>query len=135
VRQQAWLDTAPRQDGRSGDLRPRRETLPEDAPELALAMPSAGARLLRHLGELGWCSFAEGGPRPLGYAELQAWAQLTATRLTPWEALTLRALTSAYAGSAAVAQDASCPAPWPETETVSRSQAAAFAAGLDAMCG
>jgi len=115
-------------------MRPRRETLSEDAPELALATPSAGARLLRHLGELGWCSFSDGVPRPLGYAEIEAWTQLTATRLTPWEAITLRALTSAYAGSAAAAQDARCPAPWPETEAVSQSKAAAFAAGLDAMC-
>jgi hypothetical protein len=87
------------------------------------------------MGELGWCSYTEAGPRPLGYAEIQAWAQLTRTRLTPWEAVMLRSLTAAYAGSAAAATEPSCPAPWPQTEAVSQSKAAAFAAGLDAMCG
>lgn len=46
------------------------------------------------------------------YAELQAWAELTGTPLTPWEAETLRKMTGAYSSQLAQSRPRDTPPPY-----------------------
>lgn len=52
------------------------------------------------------------GQRPLGYADLHAWATLTGSCLTQWEAQTLRILSGEYLTQALESRAIDCPPPW-----------------------
>lgn len=56
-----------------------------------------GRHLLGYLAELGMCRRDFNGLIGVGWDELHAWAGLTGTPLTPWEAVTLAAMSAAYA--------------------------------------
>jgi len=61
-------------------------------------MPDAGALsyLIEYLAEIGEGQQTGEGIIATGWRDLKAWMELTAIRLTPFEALTLRRLSIAY---------------------------------------
>ncbi|MEG2140689.1 MAG: hypothetical protein RRY20_07885 [Bilophila sp.] len=62
-----------------------------------LDVPDDGAYLWNWFQELSSGRGNNGfGPSPLGWADMAAWAQLTAIPLTPYETLTLRSMDTAY---------------------------------------
>ena len=72
-----------------------------------------------------------GDPRPLPWPTLTAWQQASQTPLYPWQLRALRAMSEAYAGSAASASEPDCPCPDyvdPNRDLVRDQVTAAFAA-------
>ena len=72
------------------------------------------------------------GPVPLTWVELQAWATLTGVPLRPWEAQTLRRLSSEYASTLITAEAPDCPAPAEEHEQLDADALTARRAHVDA---
>lgn len=74
--------------------------------------------MVRLLNEIG--PMEQNGP--ISYTELQAYQKATGTRLGPWEAKTLRALSVAYVDEHVAASDPLRPAPYvdPKTEEKNR---------------
>jgi hypothetical protein len=74
--------------------------------------------LLAYLYEIGPCMYSGMGEAPLTHGEIEAWQRNTGTRLTPWEARTLRTLSLAHIGATQEATDIDCKCPWEESEDV-----------------
>ena len=58
---------------------------------------SKGSYLLEILGELGYAKNGFNGAVPIDFTDIKAYTELAGVILTPWEALTLRNLSIAYA--------------------------------------
>lgn len=49
--------------------------------------------------------------KPISYSELQAWQHFSGVELTPWESVTIKAMSSAYCTWLVKAQDPACQQP------------------------
>jgi hypothetical protein len=78
--------------------------------------------LLVHVAEAGWCDWVDGVAKPLDWREIAAWAEMTDTLLTPWEARAVRIMSSEYAGEANAARDPACAPPWPPNDLIDREE-------------
>lgn len=74
---------------------------------------------------MGWASHTGMGYAPLSFAEIEAWARLTQTRVLPWEALALRQASAAYVGQLHAGDGG---APFTGTTAPRRRSAGSFAA-------
>ena len=111
----AWLHAIPRprQLGggrtaqRSGDdaRRPRAQRLPEDDPRLEPEPAEDLQHLLDWLWDVGPAVGGGMGPAPVDYRDIAAWAALTHTDPTPWEARMLRHLSRHYLAALSAAED------------------------------
>lgn len=52
------------------------------------------------------------GEAPIGWADLAAWQEINGVELDPWEAKTIRAMSSAFIGMRYEAKKPGCPAPY-----------------------
>lgn len=125
----AWLNTAPKAAG-AGVRKTRIASLKGSGVEPAYPRLDAFAYLAGTLFELGPVMVAGDGKAPLSHAEILAWQRNTGTRLTPWEAATLRALSGEYLAASADAASPDCPPPWRDSADAARLKAASIQASL-----
>lgn len=87
-------------------------------PQILLELPpvDAAGHLIGYLFEVGPSSAGE----MITFQELEAWQNATGTRLTSWEAITLRKLSGAYLGELQAAEDPKRPAPYLQSVVKSR---------------
>jgi hypothetical protein len=65
--------------------------------DTSLGLPHVQAEhIVRVLNDLGWCDQSGMGIRPISYAELVAWIDLTGRDLADWELRAVRAGTAAF---------------------------------------
>lgn len=112
----AWLNSVPRErhSGHAADERTRGQRMRADDGLQRAPLPpiEAGAYLHGYLFDAGPTGHGAAGPVPLGYADIEAWARLTATPLAPWEAQTLRELSRAYVAELRAGEDPASAPPW-----------------------
>lgn len=101
---------------------PRRKTLPDGSPHLGYPPLIAYAYLLDWLDEAGWCEWTDGVAGALSWVELHAWAEMTVTPVTTWEALTLHRLSAVYAAGANAAREPSCEPIWPDPQDIGEAE-------------
>jgi hypothetical protein len=68
--------------------------------------------LVDYLMEVGPTMPGGFGPAPLSYSELRAWQDTMGIQLTPWEAQTLRRLSTTWIVSSRAAEAPDCPPPY-----------------------
>jgi hypothetical protein len=83
---------------------------------LALPDISGGDHLLYWLREFGPFSTGPAGVEPVSFMEIQAWANLTQTKMLPEEALILRRLSMLYCSQYRKSEKPDCPAPYIDTQ-------------------
>lgn len=77
--------------------------------------------LLDYLQAMDYVEQGMSGPVRLSFAEIEAWAQLAAVELLPWEVSVLRAMSSAFASEVRAAESINRPPPWvPVPEQIDR---------------
>lgn len=120
VRQLGWLHATPEQKDKKGppDKRSRLQRLAAVGREPVLPEVTAGGYLLDWLFEVGPALPGGMGPVPLTHGELRSWQANTGLRLTPWEARTLRHLSSEYLAELRAAEEPSRAAPYSHESTV-----------------
>ncbi len=100
------------------DTRSRAERLRDDGIDPVPMPPiTAGMHLLEWFLDVGPVAPGAMGPVPIGYTDLQAWAQLSGTPLQPWQAATLRRMSRAYAAELRAAEAHDAPPPWASSPT------------------
>jgi len=62
--------------------------------------------------EMGMIEAAGMGTVPLSWSTIAAWSHMTGVRLCPWEARTIRRLSTEYLAESRRAEDMTCPPPW-----------------------
>lgn len=62
--------------------------------------------------EVGPVAFTGMGEAPISFVEIDVWAHLRRITITPWEALTLRELSTEYISMQHKAKKPECPAPY-----------------------
>lgn len=75
-----------------------------------------GEYLIGYLRELGFCQSNGMGVSELSFQEISAWMHATGLRLNPWEALTLKKLSSEYVAQLHASKDPLEPAPFGDGE-------------------
>lgn len=76
-------------------------------------MPEADSHLISAWHQCGLCSTGGAGFSVLNWSEIDAYSRVTKSQLTPWEAQTLRIMSSCYIGEYQKASDdANRPAPY-----------------------
>lgn len=73
--------------------------------------PNPVPHVIVRLIEIGITETTGMGPAPLSWREIQAWQSATNVRLPPWETRLIRALSLAYMGESAKAENENCPSP------------------------
>ena len=73
--------------------------------------------LIDYLFEVGPVQSNGMGAMPVSFEELCAWQTLCHHSLDPWEVLTLRSMSAAYAQEAQTADQPNAPPPWLEVPT------------------
>lgn len=135
ARQAAWLNSALVQKAKPGekpdddewrDPETRRSQMLRDgqAPEMP-ELPTAGAHLVTYLFQAGPVVPGASGACAVSWQELGEWSRLTATPLTPWEAITLQGMSSAYAAELHRASNPKAPAPYTTNDPRKKRQAVA----------
>lgn len=119
VRQLAWLNAVPeRADSDKSKTRAvsRLEALrrlrKDDHYMPGVPPVEVGAHLAMWLFEIGPVMASGMGSAPISESEMRAWQDNTCTRLTPWEARTIRALSRSYVAELSEAVDRVRPPPW-----------------------
>jgi hypothetical protein len=74
--------------------------------------PNPAPHIISRLIEIGLTEAAGMGSAPVSWQSIQAWSQLTGTRLAPWEARLIRKLSLEYLAEGRRAESESCPPPW-----------------------
>lgn len=79
-------------------------------------LPSIGdfGYMVEYLFEVGLVSSNGMGVDALGFPEIAAWVYMCRHTLTPWEVLTLRSMSAAYASESRTANSPAAPPPWIE---------------------
>lgn len=131
----AWLDAAPipkQKNPRVKAPKPvqRRKLYGNRVPDLEY-----GDLILQYFLELIPSAQDQNGIRPLDFAQIREWADMTGVPLTPDKALLLRDLSVAYVSQYSLSLSPECPAPY-QSATIDREHVAAgtkrFFAGLKA---
>lgn len=89
--------------------------------------------VIHRLVEMGITGAGGMGPRPLGWADIDAWSRGTGVELMPWEFRLIRHLSSAYLGELGKAESENRPPPWGKGSTAA--EARAETAALTAVLG
>lgn len=84
--------------------------------------------MIDSLMEFGPCAHGMGGPVPVPFAEIEAWARVTNTELPGHEALLLRQLSRDYCEQYHKSDEPSCPAPLFDGEDSKKQAADSFRA-------
>lgn len=96
ARQSAWLNAAPRPAGGGTDHASRMSKLIKAGGRPAYPPLTAGQHLIDHLMQAGPAMPGAMGQVPLSAQELTAWANGTASDLSPWEFATLLDMSHAW---------------------------------------
>lgn len=130
MRQQAWLDAAPRHKGKAPDKQNRYQSFVH-RNGYAPGMPDIGwgDHVLADFFECGPVLEAGEGKVPLSYSEIACWAVLTGAEVTPWQANAMQHLSRVYLSQFYAAANPSCPQPWTDG-FVDREKVASATKGL-----
>jgi len=128
VRQIGWLHAVPKlKRGKPGEAS-RLDMLEQAGKEPDLPPAGPAAYLLSHLWEAGPVAHTGMGPLPLSWQDLQSWQQMAGAVLLPWEARTLRRLSSEYLRAMRDGEAHDAPPPWaPDVTTAERREQVAKA--------
>ena len=77
-----------------------------------LLPPNPAEHVTDWLLEIGPTSISGMGEAPVSWETIDAWQRLTGIELDPWEARTIRRLSSAYVGQRYEARKPNCPPPY-----------------------
>lgn len=133
----AWWQSMP--DPAKDDTTPaakrksRLQMQPETADIYLPPMDPDFAYLYDTLIEAGPTSTGPGGAIPLTWSDLMAWSAGTGIDLQPWEARTVRALSSAWVAETRRAEDREALAPWAEPMSEVARSAASVRAHMRAL--
>lgn len=110
----AWLLAVPVHKGIANSAENRsRLALMEGRPP-PLPKVEACGYLIDYLFEVGPVQSNGMGAMVVSFEELQAWQRLCQHTLEPWEVLTLRSMSQAFANEAQTASEPNAPPPWIE---------------------
>ena len=83
--------------------------------------------LITYLMDVGPAANNGMGQAPVSYSEIKAWAELTDTRLSPWDAEMIRRLSRVYVQESIRAKDPGAPAPYRDKLDTAQQRAAVVA--------
>ena len=105
------------------DRKSRQETLTDRGISPQYPHIEVGEYLIDYLFELGPVMYTGEGIAPVNFGEIESWALLTGTPVSPFDAKALRFLSASFVRQANAAKDPKCPSPWeptmPDREVIS----------------
>ncbi|MEH3121978.1 MAG: hypothetical protein PGN16_08370 [Sphingomonas phyllosphaerae] len=119
MRQLAWLNAVPQPP--PGSRRAEVERQPNKVSRLDKMKadgvpvqfpPNSAPHITHRLIEIGLMQSGAGGAVPLSWGEISAWQTNVHTRLEPWEARLIRALSIEYVAEGRRSESENAPSPW-----------------------
>jgi hypothetical protein len=115
ARHLAWLDAVP--DMGKGSERKTRHTLLKEHDSPLVQLPDVeDGFIVEWMNEVGWYQVGMSGLIPITWTELNAWATMTSTNVTPSESILMMNLSKAYVGQFNQSDDRNTPAPFTEVQ-------------------
>ena len=128
VRHRAWLSCVPDKSDES-----RYEKYSRIGSPLADLPPvDEAAYLVDYLMEVGPVASGGMAPAAISYSEIAAWAEITSTIISPWDAHMLRYLSRVYVNQYSDSKDIRAQAPWQDSMPI-EDRRAAVVAGFKAL--
>lgn len=117
---------------KQNERKSRQETLLDRGIDPQYPDIEFGDYLIDYLFELGPVMYTGDGIAPITFSEIESWALLTSTPVSPFDAKALRFLSASFVRQANAAKDPKCPSPWeptmPDREVISDGVEAMFKA-------
>lgn len=119
MRQQAWLNTAPKPRRQAANaparvtrLQQMRRDMKDDEYQPPMPPLDAAEHVVGFLWEIGPVLHGSMGAGPVTHEEIACWQQNIGVRLEPWEARFIRALSHEYLAESTRAESPDAQAPW-----------------------